>query len=56
MYGIINPFGKSKHRSILVSSQISCITSGLALLKDEQKFKLGDVLALIKHQFHAPTC
>jgi hypothetical protein len=30
-----------------VLSQISCIASYLALLKDEQKFKLGDVLALI---------
>jgi hypothetical protein len=27
----------------------------LALLKGEQKFKLGDVLVLIKHRFHAPT-
>jgi hypothetical protein len=39
-----------------VLSQISCIASGLALLEDEQKFKLGDVLALIKHRFHVPTC
>jgi hypothetical protein len=30
-----------------VLSQISCIASCLALLKDEQKFNLGDVLALI---------
>ena len=36
--------------------QISCIASGLALLKDEQKFKLGGVLAVVKLQFHAPTC
>jgi hypothetical protein len=49
-------FGKSKHRSTFVLSQISCIASGFALLADEKKFKLGDVLALIKHQFHAPTC
>jgi hypothetical protein len=28
--------------------RISCIAFGLALLEDEQKFKLGDVLALIK--------
>jgi hypothetical protein len=39
-----------------VLSQIYCIASGLALLEDEQKFKPGDVLALIKHLFHAPTC
>jgi hypothetical protein len=38
-----------------VLSRISSIASGLALLEDEQKFKLGDVLALIKRQFHAPT-
>jgi hypothetical protein len=31
-----------------VLSQISYITSGLALLEDEQKFSLGDVLVLIK--------
>jgi hypothetical protein len=37
-------------------SQISCRASGLALLKDKQKFKLGDVLAVMKHQFHMPTC
>jgi hypothetical protein len=40
-YGLINLFGKSKHGSTLVSSRISCITSGLALLEDEEKFKLG---------------
>jgi hypothetical protein len=40
-YGLINPFGKYKHGSTVVLSQISCIASGLALLKDEQKFKLG---------------
>jgi hypothetical protein len=28
----------------------------LTLLEDEQKFKLEDVLALIKHRFYAPTC
>jgi hypothetical protein len=39
-YGLINPFGKSKHGSTLVLSQISCIALGLALLEDEQKFKL----------------
>jgi hypothetical protein len=56
MYGRINSSGKSQHGSTLALSQISCITSGLALLEDEQKFKLGDVLALIKHRFHARTC
>jgi hypothetical protein len=56
MYGLINLFGKSKHGSTLVLSQISCIALGLALLEDEQMFKLGDVLALIKHRFHVPTC
>jgi hypothetical protein len=40
----------------LCFSQISCIASGLALLEDEQKFKLGDVLAVMKHQFDTPTC
>jgi hypothetical protein len=49
MYGLISPFGKSKHGSTLVLSQISCIALGLALLEDEQEFKLGGVLALIKH-------
>jgi hypothetical protein len=37
MYGHINLFGKS----ILVLPRISCIASSLALLEDEQKFKLG---------------
>jgi hypothetical protein len=41
MYGLINPFGKSKHGSTLVLSQITCIALGLALLKDEQMFKPG---------------
>jgi hypothetical protein len=40
---------KSSMWSTLVLYRISCIASGLALLEDEQKFKLGDVLALIKH-------
>jgi hypothetical protein len=40
-YDLISPFGKSKHGSRLMLSQISCIASGLALLEDEQKFKLG---------------
>jgi hypothetical protein len=51
MYGLINPFGKSKHGSTLVLSQISCIASGLALLKDEQMFKPGGCVGA-----HAPTC
>jgi hypothetical protein len=36
-----NPFGKSKHGSTFVLSQISCIASCLALVEDEQKFNLG---------------
>jgi hypothetical protein len=28
----------------------------LSTVKDEQKFKLGDVLVLIKFRFHATTC
>jgi hypothetical protein len=31
----------SKHVSTLVLSRITCIASGLALLENEQKFKLG---------------
>jgi hypothetical protein len=41
MYDHINLFGKSKHVSTLVLPRISCIASRLALLEDEQKFKLG---------------
>jgi hypothetical protein len=48
MYDHINLFGKFKYVSILVLPRISCIASGLALLEDEQKIKLGDVLALKK--------
>jgi hypothetical protein len=55
-YGYFDLFGKFEHGSTLALSRISCIASGLALLKDEQTFKLGDVLGLTKHQFHAPTC
>jgi hypothetical protein len=40
-YGLINPLGKSKYGSTLMLSQISYIASGLALLEDEQMFKLG---------------
>jgi hypothetical protein len=40
-YDHINLFAKSKHVSTLVLPCISCITSGLAFLKDEQMFKLG---------------
>jgi hypothetical protein len=54
-YDHINLFGKSKHVSTLVLPCISYIASGLALLKNEQKFNLGVVLALIKHRFYAPT-
>jgi hypothetical protein len=55
-YVPINSFGKSEHGSTLVLPRISCIASSLASLEDEQKFKLGDVLALKKHRFHVPTC
>jgi hypothetical protein len=41
MYGYIDSFGKFEHGSTLVLSRISCTALGLALLKDEQKFKLG---------------
>jgi hypothetical protein len=54
-YGRINSSAKSEYGSTLVLSQISCIASNLGLLEDEQKFKLGGCVALIKHQFHAPT-
>jgi hypothetical protein len=37
----IDLFGKFENGSTLVLSRISCITLGLALLEDEQKFKLG---------------
>jgi hypothetical protein len=47
-YGIINPFGNSKHGSTVVLSRISCIASGLALLEDEQKFKLGECVGAHK--------
>jgi hypothetical protein len=40
-YDHINLFGKSKHVSILVLPHISCIASGLALLEEEKKIKLG---------------
>jgi hypothetical protein len=40
-YGCINSFGKFEHGSTFVLSQISCTASGLALLEDEQKFKVG---------------
>jgi hypothetical protein len=48
-YGHIDSFGKFEQGSTLLLSRIFCIASGLALLEDEQKFQLGDVLALIKH-------
>jgi hypothetical protein len=54
-YGRINSSAKSEHGSTLVLSRISCIASNLGLLEDEQKFKLGGCVALIKHRFHAPT-
>jgi hypothetical protein len=39
-YGHIDSFGMFEQGSTLVLSQISCIASCLALLKDEQNFKL----------------
>jgi hypothetical protein len=48
MYGYIDSFGKFEHGSTLVLSPISCIASGLALLKDEQKFKLGGCVSAQK--------
>jgi predicted rRNA methylase YqxC with S4 and FtsJ domains len=36
--------------------QVSFIALGLALLEDEQTFKLGDLLAAMKCQFHTPRC
>jgi hypothetical protein len=48
MYDHINLFGKYKHVSTLVLPHISCITSGLALLEDEQKFKLGGCVGAYK--------
>jgi hypothetical protein len=41
MYDFLNLFGKSKYGSTFVLSRISCIASGLALLKNEQKFMHG---------------
>jgi hypothetical protein len=40
-YGHTDSFGKFEHGSTLVLFRISCIASGLALLKYEQKFTLG---------------
>jgi hypothetical protein len=40
-YGHIDSFCKFEYGSTLVLSRISYIVSGLALLKDEQTFKLG---------------
>jgi hypothetical protein len=40
-YGYTDSFGKIEHGSTLVLSRISCTASGLALLEDEQKIKLG---------------
>jgi hypothetical protein len=48
MYDHINSSGKAKHGSTLVLSQISCIASGLALIEDEQKFKLGGCVSTHK--------
>jgi hypothetical protein len=55
-YDYTDLFGKFERGSTLVLSRISYIASDLALLDDEQKFKLGGCVALIKHRFHPPTC
>jgi hypothetical protein len=47
-YGHIDSFGKFEQGSKLVLSQISCIASGLALLEDEQKFKLRGCVGTLK--------
>jgi hypothetical protein len=47
-YGHIDSFGKFEQGSTLVLSQISCIASSFALLKDEQKFKLGECVGTHK--------
>jgi hypothetical protein len=52
-YGYIDSFGKFEHGSTLVLSRFPCTASGLSLLKDEQKFKLGGCVALIKYRFQA---
>jgi hypothetical protein len=54
-YDHINLFGTSKHVSTLVLLLISCIASGLALIEDEQKFKLRGCVGAHKCGFHAPT-
>jgi hypothetical protein len=41
-------FGKFEQGSTLVLSRISWIASGLALLEDEQKFKLGECVGTHK--------
>jgi hypothetical protein len=43
-------YGKSKYVSTLVLPRISCIPSALALLEDEQKFKLGGCVGAHKMQ------
>jgi hypothetical protein len=47
-YDYINLFGKSKYVSTLVLPHISCIATGLALLEDEEKFKLGECVSAHK--------
>jgi hypothetical protein len=54
MYDHINLFGKSKHLSTLVLPRISCIASGLALLEDEQKLKLGGCVGAHKMLISCP--
>jgi hypothetical protein len=47
-YDYIDSFGKFEHGSTLVLSRIFCIASGLALLEDKQKFKLGGCVGVHK--------
>jgi hypothetical protein len=54
-YGHINSFGKFEHGSTLVLSQISFIPSGLALLEDEQKYKLGGCVGTQKTSISCAT-
>jgi hypothetical protein len=47
-YGYIDSFGKFEHWSTLVLSRMSCTALGLALLEDEQKYKIGGCLGAHK--------
>jgi hypothetical protein len=55
-YGYIDSFGMFEHGST------PCCLKSLALLqvwlcsRTSKSISLGDMLALIKHRFHVPTC